>query len=216
MKREKANLLKGYNMLLYFGGSMIMSEPTDECVIDFWANGSLSRLPLSSTNPRFIKAASLLRDSCNDKITCRNLLHQEFSRLLDENGSPLAPARASAYINGNRNEADIVTEISDVYSSYGWEPRQTEIPPDHLGIELLFLTKLIDKYMVLDDEPCIAEMKNEITRFIDMHILAWIAEWDEKVRTFANSDSFRGISSLIYACIEDIRGIINSSDYTAN
>jgi TorA maturation chaperone TorD len=212
MKREKANLLKGYNMLLYFGGSMIMSEPTDECVIDFWANGSLNKLPLRSSNPRFIVASSLLRDSCSDKTACRNLLSHEFSRLLDEKSSPLAPARASAYTNGYRGEVDIVTSISDFYKSYGWEPRHTEMSPDHLGIELLFLTKLIDKYLVLDDEPCIAEMKNEITRFIDMYILTWIAEWDGKMKTFANSDNFRGISSLIYACVEDIRGLVRTVD----
>jgi hypothetical protein len=43
-KNQKA-ILKGYNMLLYFAGSMIMYEPVEECVADFWSNGMLSTLP---------------------------------------------------------------------------------------------------------------------------------------------------------------------------
>ncbi|MBP1667108.1 MAG: hypothetical protein H6Q23_1968, partial [Bacteroidetes bacterium] len=67
---NRKNLLKAYNMLLYFAGSMIMKEPTEECVIDFWTNGNLKKLPVKSSNPRFIKAASILRESCEDKVLC--------------------------------------------------------------------------------------------------------------------------------------------------
>ena len=43
-------------MLLYFAGSMIMYEPSEECVVDFWTNGILKSLPVSSSNPNFIQA----------------------------------------------------------------------------------------------------------------------------------------------------------------
>jgi TorA maturation chaperone TorD len=211
MKNEQVNLLKGYNLLLYFGGGMIMSEPTDECVIDFWATGSLNKLPIKSSNPRFLMAASLLRDSCPDRATCRNLLISDFRKLLDISGSPMAPAKASAYIQGTRNNGNIETEITDFYKSYGWEPSQSAIPGDHLGIELLFLTRMIDKYLSLDDVPCIIEMKNEIVLFIDRYLLSWLPAWTNKMNALAGSESFRGISSLIYACIEDIRGLMTAT-----
>lgn len=208
MKNEQANLLKGYNLLLYFGGSMIMSEPTDECVIDFWANGSLNKLPIKSANPRFLMAASLLRDSCHDKVTCKSLLSSDYRKLLDLAANPMAPAVASAYMKIGAGSNDITSEISSFYKTYGWEPNKALVPADHLGIELLFLTKLVDKYLVLDDAPCINEMKNEIVRFIDRFLLPWLPEWTEKMNALSASDSFRGISILIYACIEDIRGMM--------
>jgi uncharacterized protein YqgQ len=64
------NILKGYNLLLYFAGSMIMYEPIEECVVDFWKQGILAKLPVSSSNPNFARAASLLRESCSDKSLC--------------------------------------------------------------------------------------------------------------------------------------------------
>ena len=50
-------------MLFYFAGSMIMHEPSEECIVDFWEKGILKNLPVSSTNPNFINAASQLRES---------------------------------------------------------------------------------------------------------------------------------------------------------
>ena len=54
-------------MLFYFAGSMVMHEPSEECIVDFWEKGILKNLPVFSTNPNFIKAASQLRDSFADK-----------------------------------------------------------------------------------------------------------------------------------------------------
>ncbi len=68
-------------MLLYFAGSMIMYEPVEECVVDFWSKGILKTLPVKSRNPRFIEAASQLRESCKDKTLCRKMLQDDFNRL---------------------------------------------------------------------------------------------------------------------------------------
>jgi len=98
MTNDRKNLLKGYNMLLYFAGSMIMSEPTEECVSGLWTNGSLKNLPVSSSNPRFIKAASLLRESCSETEKCLARLKDDHFRLFSKSGLPLAPAYSSVYI----------------------------------------------------------------------------------------------------------------------
>ncbi|NLJ44586.1 MAG: hypothetical protein GX431_13070, partial [Bacteroidales bacterium] len=79
--KDEKSVLKGYNMLLYFAGSLIMYEPDDECVVDFWSKGILKRLPVSSSNPRFIEAASQLRNSCKDLSVCRENLQNDFKRL---------------------------------------------------------------------------------------------------------------------------------------
>jgi TorA maturation chaperone TorD len=216
MEHDNINILKGYNLLLYFAGSMIMSEPTDECVVDFWTKGTLKKLPVSSLNPRFLKAASLLRDPCEDKVKCRQMLADDYFNLFDERIYPFAPARASIYLAGSNNEVPIDLEVAEFYNAYGWHPIKPGKSADHLGIELLFLTKLVEKYLLLDDEPSCCEMKKEICRFIKNYILSWIPSWDDSVQEHAHTQSFKGISTLIYACTEDLYRIFSNVEARNN
>lgn len=207
------NVLKGYNMLLYFAGSMIMFEPNEECITDFWTKGILKNLPVSSTNPNFIKAASLLRDSCHDITFSGHSMHEDFQRLFARTGSALAPAYESLYRNhkpAGHYETDTVT---DFYRAYGWESKfKGKIQDDHLGVELLFLTLMIEKYLEFDDEACRKEMKNEIRRFIKKHILSWIHEWNKDVQVHSRTLGFKGVGTLILACSEDILSVINDEN----
>jgi TorA maturation chaperone TorD len=210
MENERINVLKGYNMLLYFSGSMIMNEPTEECVIDFWINGKLRNLPVSSSNPRFLEAAGMLRESCPDKEKCKSVLADDFYRLFAISGLPLAPACASVYKEKSKRNRKASGAVSEFYDQYGWVSRvRGRVPDDHLGLELLFLTSLIDKYLLLDDEPCCCEMSNEIRRFIDDHILSWVPYWNHDVQEHAHSVSYKAIGKLIHASVEDIRAILS-------
>jgi TorA maturation chaperone TorD len=212
MKKDRKNLLKGYNMLLYFAGSMIMSEPTEECVIDFMTNGTLRKLPVSSSNPRFIEAATQLRGSCPDKENCIELLKEDYSRLFSTKGTHLAPAYESAYAKQEDHMGNLSEKVTEFYEAYGWDSRsRANTADDHLGIELLFLTRLIDKYSQLDDDPCCREMQNEIHRFISEHILPWIPSWNEDIQKNANTICYKGIGNLIYACMEDIKNIFSKN-----
>jgi TorA maturation chaperone TorD len=205
-KSHNNNILKGYNMLFYFAGSMIMHEPSEECIVDFWERGILKNLPVSSSNPNFVIAASQLRESFSDKTKFGKLLHEDFLRLFTSQPPALAPAYESLYnkeipgISGHHS-----TSVTDFYNSYGWQSKfKGQIDDDHLGIELLFLTLLIDKYINLDDEACRGEMKKEIRRFINHHILSWVPIWNKEIQLHANTLSFKGIGNLILACSEDI------------
>jgi TorA maturation chaperone TorD len=209
INHQEHSILKGYNMLLYFAGSMIMYEPSEECVTDFWTNGILKNLPVSSSNPNFIKAASQLRESCLDKNICGKMLHEDYLRLFSINDSTLAPANESFYSRNNQGEGNVEAEVSEFYKSYGWVSKfKGKIQDDHLSVELLFLTLLIDKYLVLDDNACRGEMKKEIRRFIDQHILSWIQEWNMLVQVYSNTLCFKGIGTLILACAQDIFSIL--------
>jgi TorA maturation chaperone TorD len=210
MEPDRRNIFKGYNLLLYFAGSMIMDEPTEECVIDFWKNGKLRNLPILSLNPRFLKAAELLRDSCPEKDQCQDSLVEDYFRLFAITGLPLAPAYASIYVKRNTGGLKPSEKVTVFYESYGWHFKsRTKVLDDHLGVELLFLTRLIDKYLMLDDEPCCCEMRKEIRRFIDQHLLTWVPEWNKDIQEHAHTQCYRGIGSLIYASIEDIQGLLS-------
>lgn len=211
MSDEKVNILKGYNMLLYFAGSMIMNEPTEECIIDFWMNGKLRNLPVKSTNPRFLKAASLLREACPEKELCMKSLMDDFYRLFSASGLPLTPPFGSIYLSRHSLNELPSESVSEYYNSYGFSLTLREkIREDHLGLELLFLTRMVDKYLQLDDEPCIKAMKNEIKRYIDNHLLSWVPYWNDDLEEHAHSLCYKAVGTLIYACVEDIRGLMDS------
>jgi putative dimethyl sulfoxide reductase chaperone len=205
-ENRQNDILKGYNMLLYFAGSMIMHEPSGECITDFWENGVLKNLPVSSSNPNFVKAASQLRDSCEDITICAKILREDFLRLFAMKELSLAPVNESLYKkNRLSNSIQPSASVTEFYNSYGWVSKfKGKIEDDHLGIELLFLTRLIEKYLVLDDEACRIEMRTEIRRFIDFHLLSWVAEWNKKIQVHSKTLCFKGIGTLILACTEDI------------
>ena len=200
------NILKGYNMLFYFAGSMILHEPAEECIVDFWEKGILKNLPVSSSNPVFVNAASQLRDSFPDRTIFRRQLHEDYLRLFSKQAQALAPAYESLYLKAMPEKTGYPSpNVTEFYSAYGWESKlKGKIADDHLGIELLFLTRLVDKYLLLDDVPCRGEMRKEIRRFINHHILSWVPEWNKKIQRDAQTLSFKGIGNLILACSEDI------------
>jgi TorA maturation chaperone TorD len=217
-KSQQHDILKGYNMLLYFAGSMMMNEPSEECISDFWTNGILKNLPVSSSNPNFIKAAFQMRKSCEDKTICVKKLRVDYVRLFARQELPLAPAYESLYRkHGHLNSGHHSASVTEFYNSYGWESKfKGKIEDDHLGIELLFLTLLIDRYKVLDDEVCRVEMRKEIRRFINHHILSWVSEWNKKVQVHSNTFCYKGIGTLILACAEDIFTILDQKASTSS
>lgn len=217
--KNQNNVLKGYNMLLYFAGSMIMFEPNEECITDFWTKGILRNLPVSSTNPTFMRAASQLRDSCFDSNFSPKTMHDDYKRLFGSKNSGLAPAYESVYRNHTLRDQKETEPVTEFYRSYGWESRfKGKVSDDHLAVELLFLTLMIEKYLEFDDEACKREMKNEIRRFINSHILSWIPEWVKDVQVHSQTLGFKGVGTLILACSEDILSEVSQEEknLTAN
>ena len=205
-------------MLLYFAGSMITYEPSEECIVDFLKNGIVKTLPVSSSNPNFMMAASQLRQSCDDINLCGKQLKEDYVRLFSRPELKLAPAIESVY---HKNSNDLTgrqsESASEFYNSYGWVSKfRGKIQDDHLGIELLFLTRLIDKFLDLDDKACRGEMKNEIIRFIDNHILSWVGEWNRKIQANSNTLTFKAIGSLILACTEDLRSFFSEEGHAVH
>jgi TorA maturation chaperone TorD len=215
---KQPDILKGYNMLLYFAGTMITFDPSKECIHDFWSEGILKGLPVSSHNPRFIKAAAQLHQSVDDQSSNIVMMKEDYLSLFSGRNNPLAPPLESVYRNNNQSGFNKLTyEVREFYNSYGWESKfKGSIPDDHLGVELLFLTLMIEKYLEFDDEICNSEMRNEIRRFIDQHLISWIPAWNENIQERAITISYKGISSLILACVEDIYNIMSQTDKNFN
>jgi TorA maturation chaperone TorD len=142
-------------------------------------------------------------------------MHDDYYRLFTGRDKALAPAFESLYRNHTPHGKHNSDTVSDFYRAYGWESRfKDKVNDDHLGVELLFLTLMIEKYLEFDDEACRTEMGNEIKRFIKDHILSWIREWNKDVQVHSHTLSFKGVGSLILACSEDILSIFDEVAYS--
>jgi TorA maturation chaperone TorD len=145
IESRQHNILKGYNMLLYFAGSMITHEPSEECITDFRENGILKNLPVSSSNPNFVKAARQLRDSGIDKTFSGKMVREDYKRLFENRELALAPVyesfyKKNRYLKSGKHPAS----VTEFYDSYGWVSKfKGKIDDDHLGIELLFLDQTV-------------------------------------------------------------------------
>jgi TorA maturation chaperone TorD len=208
------NILKAYNMMLYFAGTMVMWDPSNECIHDFWTQGMIKSLPVSSQNPTFMKAAAQLRSSVADELSSHERMKEDYLALFSGKGKSFAPPYESVYL-GNEQLlfGKQTSEVRAFYQSYGWVPKyRNEIPDDHLGIELLFLTLLIQKYLEFDDDACIKEMRSEIRRYISSHLLTWIPKWNEDIQKNSITLSYKGIANLVHGCLEDVYSLMGGSE----
>lgn len=205
-KYLQTNKIKGYNMLLYFTGSIITYEPDQEFIEDFWNNDILKKLPVSSSNPNFILAASQLRESCNFNNDPLELLHEDFVWLFSENKTLSTKPFESEFTKVQEtNHNSQKQEVKTFYTTYGWKSDLSdEINDDHLGKEILFLTCMLEKYLSLEDYFCCIEMRNEIRRFIKTHLLSWVPEWNKNIQKCSHTCCYKGVGTLIQACCEDI------------
>jgi TorA maturation chaperone TorD len=210
IRDKERNILKAYNMLLYFAGTMIMWDPSIECIHDFWNEGILKKLPVSSRNPRFMIAAALLRESIdNDETTIKNMTDDFHSLFTLASGALVPQVESEFRIKNFMPHGTDIPDVLKFYESYGWKSKfKNHFPDDHLGVELLFLTLMTEKYLDFDDYACRYEMGNEIIRFINTHILSWVPLWNEAIQINAKTQSYKGIAALIVACCEDIYSIM--------
>jgi len=197
-------------MLLYFAGTMVMFDPSNECIYDFWTEGILKKLPVRSSNPRFLKAAAQLRASVEDINTTYERMKEDYLQLFSGKGEPTAPPFESVYLaEDHLIFGKHARDVREFYQSYGWTSKfKNHIPDDHIGNELLFLTIMIDKYLEIDDNEYHTEMSKEIMRFIEEHLLSWVPVWNESIQQNAMTAGYKGIGTLIQACAEDIYGIL--------
>ncbi len=206
------NILKGYSMMLYFAGSMVMYEPSEDCFVDFWQNGIVKKLPVKSGNPNFVMASAQLNESCREQNLCERSMHEDYIRLFGRKDLPLAPPLESAYsepicLTATSNPL----RVSRFYESYGWVSKfRDQASDDHLGVELFFLTLLIEKYTELDDNACRSEMRKEIRRFLAKHLLSWVNDWNRRIQENARTLCYKGIGTLVVACLEDIYSLMES------
>lgn len=205
-KEINDNFFTAYNLMLSFAGSFILYQPETDCVSDFVEKDLFKKLPVESDNPKFIRAAALLRKIDHDHPLDYEEIKNDHLELFGGMGPSLAPPYSSVYMSEDHiMNGPLTMEVQKLYHAYGWKSRfEGKIPDDHLGIQLQFINLLLNKYAELDDEVCRKEIRTDLVRFIDSYINPWINDWNKAVQEHAESDFYKGLALLITSGLEDI------------
>lgn len=118
----------------------------------------------------------------------------EFNSLLRYPGGKLAPIES---LYSEAVDVDIVTSVSGFYASAGLMiEEEFEAPPDHLSLELLFISYLVD-----------TEDLTMMENFLDEHIMNWVPYYCKELK--------RQAQTVFYGEIADITRNFLESEYNS-
>lgn len=203
-------LLQAYTALFLFLGGSVSMTPEESGLPHLCDAGLLRNLPVESQNSTFSQAGRLLKSPCPFKQECNDTVTNNYGALLSrDNGTEAYPAASKWRNNGTRTE-DHHRSLTQLYSRYGYNRAVDDgFEPDHLGIELLFVNLLIEKYLTEDDFKTREMISKDLLAFINTEMLTWLPLWAEKVSLKSVTKCYTGISGLIVGGLEDVRDILS-------
>jgi len=203
-------LLQAYTALFLFLGGSVSMTPGESDLPHLCDTGMLRNLPLESRNSRFMQASRLLKSPCPFKQQCHLTVEGNYGDLLSGKDSASAYPAASHWKNFGIATEDHHRSLCMLYNRYGYSSdREEGLEPDHLGIQLLFVNLLIEKYLTEDDNAIRAMIGKDLLEFINTEMLSWLPRWAEKVTGQSVTKCYTGISGLIVGGLEDVRDILS-------
>lgn len=204
-------LLQAYTALFLFLGGSVSMTPGQSDLPHLCDAGFLRNLPLESTNSRFEQASRLLRSPCPLKQQCHAATDKNYISLLGGHQDSEAYPAASRWMKTGISAEDHIREIGNIYKRYGYGlSEESGLEADHLGIQLLFVNLLIEKYLTEDDYEIKAMIGRDLLAFINDEMLSWLPRWAEAVSEKSRTKCYTGISGLITGGLEDVRDIVKN------
>ncbi len=92
-------------------------------------------------------------------------------------------------------------DMTALYAAKGLKAREDmyRIPDDHAGLEFEYMARLIDEAASAagaEDEARLDEDMEEQKAFFKAHLMRWIPIFGEDIRSFAQTDFFRGVGRI--------------------
>jgi TorA maturation chaperone TorD len=208
------DLLQAYTALFIFLGGSVSMSPEESGLPHMCDSGLLRNLPVESHNETYGSASYLLRSPCPFKAECRHTVSGNYDSLLSGNRGAYAYPAASRW-NGSGTVSGTTTQehhamLRELYAQYGYSSSQDcNLEPDHLGIELLFVNLLLEKYLTVDDTSVKKIIRDDLLGFINVEMLSWLPRWSEEVSDKSVTKCYTGISGLIIGALEDVRSILS-------
>ncbi|MEJ2685045.1 MAG: molecular chaperone TorD family protein [Candidatus Sulfobium sp.] len=114
--------------------------------------------------------------------TAREVL-DEFNHLLRYPGGMLPPLES---LSAGSGDIDVAESVSESYERAGLTiGEEFEAPPDHLSLELLFIS-----YLVETNNPGLIE------NFLDEHIMNWVPYYCEELKRQARTVFYKEIADI--------------------
>ncbi|MCU0379394.1 MAG: molecular chaperone TorD family protein [Bacteroidales bacterium] len=204
-------LLQAYTALFLFLGGSISLSPEESSLPHVCDSGLLRNLPVNSSNSEYEKASRLLRSPCEHKSTCRVTVSSNYNALLSEEKSSTAFPEASRWLRNGMDQPEYRQRLELLYSRYGYRREKgCNLQSDHLGIELLFINLMIEKYLTEDDYEIKAMIRKDLLAFISDEMLVWLPGWADSVSEKSVTKCYTGISGLIIGSLEDVKEILRN------
>jgi TorA maturation chaperone TorD len=205
------DLLQAYTAMFMFLGGSVSLSPEESGLPDLCDSGMLRNLPVESNNVEYLEASRLLRSPCPFKQQCHITISDNYKTLLSaDKNSPAYPA-ASNWFNPGKDTGEHHRILSEVYGRYGYRrSAECDLEADHLGIQLLFVNLLIEKYLTEDDYEIREMIRKDLVAFIKDELLTWLPRWAEKVSENSVTKCYTGISGLIVSGLEDVKDILRN------
>lgn len=204
-------ILQAYTAMFMFLGGSVSLSPEESGLPHLCDSGMLRNLPVESKNTRYTDATRLLRSPCPFNQQCRLTVGDNYGALLSAGKeSPAYPA-ASHWFNYGSDAGDHRRILGELYSRYGYRRAdECDMEADHLGIQLLFVNLLIEKYLTEDDYEIREMIRKDLVTFIRDEMLTWLPRWAEKVSEKSVTKCYTGISGLIVGGLEDVNDLLRN------
>lgn len=112
---------------------------------------------------------------------------EDFSRLFIGPGPGLAPPFESLYVGAGRYGGAATSELENALARAGLQQTGApNLPGDHLGVELALLAH----WSALGE-------RTECRWLLRHHLLTWVPQWAENVRTHSVTHFYRALAALV-------------------
>lgn len=94
-------------------------------------------------------------------------------------------------------------KIKDFYIKNGFEPKTENTPPDHIGIELLFMSKMCELEAITEkrNEDYMTLRKKEL-KFLSEHLYAWLPHFTQDLKGIEGSGFYANLAELTKIFVE--------------
>lgn len=196
--------IEEYGVFFHFVGTVLAKFPSRELFATLVRERAFEGLPLSIDDDGFKQGAALLA-AWNSRLD--GVLSEEgYHELLADNTylfaglqEMAAPPWESFYFNKERMIfQEEAFEVRKWYRSHGLQVNKMHSEPDdHIGLELIFIARLLAEALSSDSEKLVREAHS----FAVGHPLRWVARWADRVSCNAKTDLYQGLALVIPAAL---------------
>ncbi|AKN31986.1 dehydrogenase [Clostridium carboxidivorans P7] len=223
-KNEELKFLLEIRLFYYsFLKSIFLSEPTKELLKLILQDDMIDKMPFKEESELIKEGYEEIADFFSNKDVLSDEsfeeLHWDYTRMFIGPYKLPAPPWESAYLNDERLLFQKETmEVRDMYVKYSFiSENYLYEPDDHIGLELDFMSKLIElsieAYEKSDEEKFLKVIKDE-EFFLSNHLLKWCNGFSEDIINNSNTNFYKGIAKVLSGYLEFdcemVKGIIKN------